>query len=102
VVAPEPGTIRVVDVQASGAGHYVVLTAAGGRELFFAHCLAGSVVVAPGQAVAARAALCQVGATGRASTPHLHFELWPGGWRTGPGAAPADPRPQLEAWLGAT
>jgi murein DD-endopeptidase MepM/ murein hydrolase activator NlpD len=102
VVAPEAGRIRVVDVQASGAGHYLVLTAAGGRrELFFAHCLAGSIVVVPGQAVAARAPLCQVGATGRATTPHLHFEVWPDGWRTSPAAQPADPRPFLEAWLAA-
>jgi len=100
VVAPEAGTIRVVDVQASGAGHYLVLTAAGSRrELFFAHCLAGSIVVVPGQAVAAGAPLCQVGATGRASTPHLHFELWPEGWRLSAASAPVDPRAQLEAWL---
>ena len=100
VVAPEAGTIRTVDVQASGAGHYLVLTAAGSRrELFFAHCVAGSIAVTPGQAVAAGAPLCQVGATGRASTPHLHIELWPEGWRLSATSAPADPRPQLEAWL---
>ncbi len=100
VIAPEAGTIRAVDVQASGAGHYLVLTAAGSRrELFFAHCAAGSITVAPGQAVGAGAPLCQVGATGRASTPHLHFELWPEGWRLSAASAPVDPRPQLEAWL---
>ncbi len=100
VVAPEAGTIRAVDVQASGAGHYLVLTAAGSRrELFFAHCVAGSIVVTPGQAVGAGAPLCQVGATGRASTPHLHIELWPDGWRLSAASAPVDPRPQLEAWL---
>jgi murein DD-endopeptidase MepM/ murein hydrolase activator NlpD len=100
VVAPEAGTVRAVDVQASGAGHYLVLTAAGSRrELFFAHCVAGSIVVTPGQAVAAGAPLCQVGATGRASTPHLHIELWPEGWRLSAASAPVDPRPQLEAWL---
>ena len=81
----------------SGAGEYVVLDAADGRDYFFAHCLRRSTVVAEGAAVAAGAPLCLVGATGTASGPHLHFEIWNVGWRV-PGGHPIDPLPELLAW----
>jgi murein DD-endopeptidase MepM/ murein hydrolase activator NlpD len=98
VVAPTAGTIRFTDYQASAAGEYVVQRLADGRDVFFAHCVRGSTVVRPGDAVAAGAPLCRVGATGRASGPHLHFELWPAGWRDMAGTSPVDPLAQLKAW----
>jgi murein DD-endopeptidase MepM/ murein hydrolase activator NlpD len=100
VVAPYAGTISRTSYQASGAGEYVVLDAADGRDYFFAHCLRGSTVVAEGAAVAAGAPLCQVGATGTTDgATHLHFEIWTVGWRV-PGGAPIDPLPELRAWAG--
>lgn len=101
VVAPTAGTVRVTDYQASGAGEYVVLTGAAGAEYFFAHCVRGSTRVAAGQAVTEGQPLCAVGTTGRSTTPHLHFELWPNGWRTGArDSVPVDPLAQLRAWAG--
>jgi murein DD-endopeptidase MepM/ murein hydrolase activator NlpD len=97
VVAPYAGVVSSTSFQAEGAGEYVVLDAADGRDYFFAHCLRRSTVVAEGAAVAAGAPLCLVGATGTASGPHLHFEIWNVGWRV-PGGHPIDPLPELLAW----
>ena len=47
--------------------------------------------------VAAGQELCQAGQTGDATTPHLDFEMWVGGWRTASGY-PIDPLLYLEAW----
>jgi murein DD-endopeptidase MepM/ murein hydrolase activator NlpD len=98
VVAPEAGTVLYVDNQPSAAGWYVVLRAADGRDMFFAHCQAGSVAVAPAQAVSAGQPLCAVGHTGDATGPHLHFEIWVNGWRVNAASAPIDPLPDLQAW----
>ena len=97
VVAPYAGVVSSTSFQSSGAGEYVVLDAADGRDYFFAHCLRRSTVVVEGSAVAAGAPLCRVGATGTASGPHLHFEIWNVGWRV-PGGHPIDPLPELLAW----
>ena len=100
VVAPYAGTISQTSFQASGAGEYVVLHAGDGRDYFFAHCVRGSTVVSEGATVAAGQGLCQVGASGTTSgTTHLHFEIWPGGWRVD-GGYPIDPLPELRAWSG--
>jgi hypothetical protein len=100
IVSPAAGTIRFTDYQASAAGEYIVERLADGRDLFLAHCVRHSTTVAPGQAVAPGTPLCRVGQTGDATGPHLHFELWPSGWRDVKGTAPADPMPQLKAWEG--
>lgn len=97
VVSPLAGTVRFVDNQPSAAGWYVVLAADDGRTLFFAHLVQGSVLVTEGARVAAGQQLGQVGSTGSATGPHLHFEIWEGGWRD-LGGHPIDPLPQLLAW----
>ncbi|CAN5631194.1 hypothetical protein BH20ACT17_BH20ACT17_06130 [soil metagenome] len=99
VLAPYAGTISATSYQHSGAGEYVVLDAADGRDYFFAHCVRGSTAVGERQAVARGQRLCAVGATGTASGPHLHFEIWNVGWRI-PGGYPIDPLPELRAWAG--
>ncbi len=98
VVSPTPGTIRFVDFQASAAGEYVVERLADGRDIFLAHCVRHSTAVRVGQVVAAGQRLCDVGSTGDSSGPHLHFELWPQGWRDVAGTSPVDPLAQLRRW----
>jgi murein DD-endopeptidase MepM/ murein hydrolase activator NlpD len=98
VVAPLAGTVVARDYQAKGAGFYLAMDAADGRSFFFAHCQKDTFAVGVGQAVAAGQQLCRVGQTGDASGPHLHFEIWLGGWRHDKGSTPVDPLAQLQAW----
>jgi biotin carboxyl carrier protein len=96
-VAPLPGTITSTSYQAGGAGYYAVEHTLIGFDFMFAHCKAASLVVSAGQAVSAGQELCQAGQTGDATAPHLHFEMWVGGWHA-PGGHSIDPLPYLEAW----
>ena len=96
-VAPLAGTITSTSYQAGGAGYYAVEHTDIGFDLVFAHCQASSLAVGAGQAVAAGQALCLAGQTGDATAPHLHFEMWVGGWYA-PGGHTIDPLPYLEAW----
>jgi murein DD-endopeptidase MepM/ murein hydrolase activator NlpD len=98
VVAPLAGTIIARSYQASGAGFYLTLDTPDGRSFFFAHCAKDTFAVTLGQAVAAGQQLCRVGHTGDASGPHLHFEIWIGGWRSTKDSRPIDPLAQLRAW----
>lgn len=97
VIAPVAGTVTWKAYQPSAAGVYLVVRGSDGRDYVFMHLKRGSVLVAAGDAVAAGQQLAQVGATGIASGPHLHFEIWVGGWQQR-GGAPVDPLPQLERW----
>jgi hypothetical protein len=97
VLAPLAGTISSTSYQAGGAGYYVVEHTAVGFDFMFAHCQAGTLAVSLGEGVAAGAPLCHAGQTGDATAPHLHFEMWVGGWWA-PGGHPIDPLPYLEAW----
>jgi murein DD-endopeptidase MepM/ murein hydrolase activator NlpD len=100
VVAPVAGTITRVAFQASGAGHYVVLRAADGRDMVFMHFQAAS-SVPQGTPVAAGTLIGRVGSSGGTSSgPHLHFEIWPDGWYAGVNSKPIDPLPTLTAWAG--
>lgn len=97
VVAPMAGTIITTAYQAGGAGWYVAEHTSDGLDFLFAHCQAGSLGVSAGEAVSAGQLVCHVGQTGDATGPHLHFEVWVGGWQA-PGGQPIDPLPYLEAW----
>jgi murein DD-endopeptidase MepM/ murein hydrolase activator NlpD len=97
VLAPLAGTVITTGYQGGGAGWYVAEQTSDGLSFFFAHCEAGSVAVKPEASVHAGQQLCLVGQTGDATGPHLHFEIWVGGWRVGAGY-PIDPLPYLEAW----
>ena len=97
VVAPYAGTMTYVSYQAGGAGYYLVEHTHVGFDFMFAHCEANSFAVKAEQTVSAGQRLCLAGQTGDATAPHLHFEMWPGGWHA-PGAKSIDPLPYLEAW----
>ena len=98
VVAPLAGTIIARDYQASGAGFYLAMDAIDGRSFFFAHCQKDTFAVSLGQAVTAGQPLCRVGHTGDATGPHLHFEIWIGGWHRDAASHPVDPLAQLQVW----
>jgi murein DD-endopeptidase MepM/ murein hydrolase activator NlpD len=96
-VAPLAGTITSTSYQAGGAGYYAVEHTQIGFDLVFAHCEASSLAVGAGQAIVAGQTLCLAGQTGDATAPHLHFEMWVGGWYAA-GGHTIDPLPYLQAW----
>jgi len=99
VVAPHAGTIEAVDFQAKAAGNYVVLDSSGEDfDYVFMHLRTGSIEVVVGQRVRAGQRIGTVGSTGRSTGPHLHFEIWAGGWYIG--GHPIDPLPLLKSWSG--
>ncbi len=99
VVAPVRGTVIWRSYQRGGAGYYLVLHAADARDYVFMHLRKGSIEVVVGDRVGAGRRLAEVGQTGHAEGPHLHFEVWVGGWRAEGGRA-IDPLPSLKAWGG--
>lgn len=98
IVAPVAGTILWKANQPGGAGIYLILHT-DTRDYAFMHIKRGTVQVKIGDAVAPGQQLAQVGATGDATGPHLHFEIWVGGWYVA-GGMPVDPLPQLQRWAG--
>jgi murein DD-endopeptidase MepM/ murein hydrolase activator NlpD len=100
IVAPVAGTVTWKGNQEGGAGvHLVVRGVNDARDYVFMHIKWGTVAVAVGDQVTAGQQLAQVGSTGSSSGPHLHFEIWVGGWWER-GGAPIDPLPQLQLWAG--
>ena len=97
IVAPRGGTVEIVAYQAGGAGNYVVLDGDGeDADYVFMHLQTGSTVVRKGQQVLTGQRLGNVGSTGHSTGPHLHFEIWRGGWFAG--GRPVDPLPHLRSW----
>ena len=98
VVAPRGGVVKVVQYQASGAGHYVVVRGDGeDRDYVFMHLRAGSIPVAVGSRVRTGQRIGEVGSTGSSTGAHLHFEVWVGGWFER-GGRPTNPLPLLRTW----
>jgi murein DD-endopeptidase MepM/ murein hydrolase activator NlpD len=97
VVAPYRGVVTAVEYQAKGAGHYVVIQGED-YDYVFMHLLGSSIVVRQGDRVRTGQRIAEVGSSGGSSGPHLHFELWAGGWYAG--GKPIDPLPLLSAWSG--
>jgi len=97
IVSPRGGFVAWRAFQAGGAGHYVVVHGDDARDYVFMHMLDGSVLVQKGAALTAGQQIGAVGSTGRSTGPHLHFEIWPGGWYA-EDSAPIDPLPDLLAW----
>ena len=66
-------------------GYYVKIQHDGTFDTLYAHC--SSICVTPGQQVQQGEVIGYVGATGRATGPHLHLELAENGVPTDPAAA---------------
>ena len=83
VLAPAEGTVlRVRDDVPDGAfpegqdcGNGVVIDHGGGLETQLCHLAAGSVAVAPGDAVARGQPVARIGMTGRTAFPHVHVTV---------------------------
>jgi len=76
----------------SGGYGQVVIVESGGHEYYYAHC--SELLVSVGDPVAPGDLIARVGATGRVTGSHLHFEVRVDG-------NPIDPLPMLEARAGA-
>jgi murein DD-endopeptidase MepM/ murein hydrolase activator NlpD len=97
LVAPRGGLVEAVQYQAAGAGHYIVLDADDeDHDYVFMHLKTGSITVEEGDRVRTGQVIAEVGNTGSSTGPHLHFEIWVGGWYTG--GEPIDPLPLLQSW----
>lgn len=96
LVSPVAGTVYWRAYQARGAGHYLVIAGDDGRHYVLMH-LQSPASVAKGARVGAGQRIGAVGSTGVGTGPHLHFEIWVGGWVDTRGR-PIDPLPELRAW----
>jgi murein DD-endopeptidase MepM/ murein hydrolase activator NlpD len=67
------GKVRIIDYEAKGYGHYVVIRHENGLETVYAHF--SQVLVEHDQAVKAGELIGLGGNTGRSTGPHLHYEL---------------------------
>ena len=72
------------------AGNYVVIEHADGTQTLYAHM--SSISVHSGERVSGSDRLGQVGQTGRAFGPHLHFEVYPPGTEPGDVYTAVDPQ----------
>jgi LysM repeat protein len=93
IYAVNDGTLtkRYLDVTGSLSGNGWRLTAAGGTYFFYAHLSTFAPGLTVGSAVKAGQIIGQVGMTGDAPIPHLHFEVHPGG------GASVNPTPVVKA-----
>ncbi len=101
IVAPVAGSVLWEANQPGGAGIYLVEHGADGRDYVFMHIKDRTLLVSVGDALTPGERIAEVGATGDATGPHLHFEIWVGGWQAR-GGRPIDPLPQLERWAGSS
>lgn len=96
IVAARGGVVQFKQYQ-SAAGHYVVIDGARTSVDFAYMHLREAALVDAGDRVKTGQLIGFVGATGRASGCHLHFEQWTApGWYSG--GRPFDPLPDLRTW----
>ena len=72
VVSSFAGTVRIVEYEARGYGHYIVIRHNNGLETLYAHL--SKPLVKVNQEVTAGQLIGLGGSTGRSTGPHLHFE----------------------------
>ena len=78
------GTVTAVG-ESSSYGKYCIVTHSGGYATLYAHC--SRVTASSGAEVARGQKIAEVGETGMATGPHLHFELIADGVRRPPETA---------------
>ncbi|MBR3767386.1 MAG: peptidoglycan DD-metalloendopeptidase family protein [Clostridia bacterium] len=83
IIAVAQGTVIVAGVHSS-YGYYVIIDHGNSLQTLYAHCLADSLMVVPGQVVVAGQPIARVGSTGYSTGPHLHFEVRVNGNRVSP------------------
>lgn len=83
IIAVAQGVVQVAAVHSS-YGWYLILDHGNGLQTLYAHCLADSFMVYPGQVVVAGQPIAKVGSTGYSTGPHLHFEVRVNGNRVNP------------------
>lgn len=77
-------TAKMVGGKYVSFGEYVIIDHQDGTMTLYAHMLAGSRTVSPGQTVSQGQQIGQVGSTGNSTGNHLHFEVWVNGKHTNP------------------
>lgn len=94
VVAVTASTVRSVFYDAAGGGWTIIFAGDDRIDYGYLHLKAGSIVVRPGQRVAAGERVANAGNTGGDYEPHLHFEMRPTPWEAHRADA-VDPMPRL-------
>jgi murein DD-endopeptidase MepM/ murein hydrolase activator NlpD len=84
IVAASDGVVRFAGWH-GGHGNYVLVAHAGGLATGYGHM--SRIVAAPGEQVSQGELIGYVGATGLATGPHLHFEVFRGGVAIDPAGA---------------
>jgi murein DD-endopeptidase MepM/ murein hydrolase activator NlpD len=73
IVSVQDGIVAYADNGIRGYGNFLVTVHGDGSVAFYAHCK--SIYVFPGQIISQGQIVAEVGTTGYARGPHLHFEL---------------------------
>lgn len=81
VLAADSGTVVVSDYD-SGYGNYVMIDHGNGTQTLYGHM--SQRLVSVGDTVSQGETIGLVGATGAATGPHIHFEIWVDGSRVNP------------------
>jgi murein DD-endopeptidase MepM/ murein hydrolase activator NlpD len=97
VEANAPGTLPAMDPARARQitienvdGNHVIIDLGGGVWAMYAHLIKGSLLVKPGDRVTQGQKIAELGNTGNANAPHLHFQLM-----NGPSLVQADALPYV-------
>lgn len=82
IIAANTGTVKYVRYNTTGYGYHMLIDHGDGFYTLYAHT--SKILVTAGQKVAKGQTIALVGATGRVTGPHLHFEVYVNTVRTNP------------------